>query len=86
MLTMVIYLLIINAIGFAIMLWDKYLAKNNLWRIPEKSLFGIAVFGGSLGCIVGMYTARHKTRHKSFTLGMPAILIVQLLLIYLIAK
>ena len=83
---MVIYLLIINAIGFAIMLWDKYLAKNNLWRIPEKSLFGIATFGGSLGCMIGMYTARHKTRHKSFTLGMPAILIAQLLLIYLIAK
>ena len=83
---MVIYLLIINALGFAIMLWDKYLAKNNLRRIPEKSLFGIAVFGGSLGCIIGMYTARHKTRHKSFTLGMPAILIVQLLLLYFVIK
>lgn len=83
---MVIYLLIINALGFAIMLWDKYLAKNNLRRIPEKSLFGIAVFGGSLGCIIGMYTVRHKTRHKSFTLGMPAILIVQLLLLYFVIK
>lgn len=83
---MVIYLLIINALGFAIMLWDKYLAKNNLRRIPEKSLFGIAVFGGSLGCIIGMYTVRHKTRHKSFTLGMPAILIMQLLCLYFVAK
>lgn len=83
---MVIYLLIINALGFAIMLWDKYLAKNNLRRVPEKSLFGIAVFGGSLGCIIGMYTARHKTRHKSFTLGMPTILIVQLLCLYFVAK
>lgn len=83
---MVIYLLIINALGFAIMLWDKYLAKNNLRRIPERSLFGIAVFGGSLGCIIGMYTARHKTRHKSFTLGMPAILIAQLLFLYFLAK
>ena len=83
---MVIYLLIINALGFAIMLWDKYLAKNNLRRIPERSLFGIAVFGGSLGCILGMYTARHKTRHKSFTLGMPAILIVQIVLLYFVLK
>lgn len=83
---MVIYLLIVNALGFAIMLWDKYLAKNNLRRVPEKSLFGIAVFGGSLGCIIGMYTARHKTRHKSFTLGMPTILIVQLLCLYFVAK
>ena len=83
---MLIYLLIINALGFAVMLLDKYFAKNNLWRIPEKSLFGIAIFGGSLGCIIGMYTVRHKTRHKSFTLGMPAILIAQLLLFYFIKK
>ena len=75
------YLLLINAVGFAVMLLDKHLAKNNLWRIPEKSLFGIALFGGSAGCILGMYTVRHKTRHKSFTLGMPAILAVQILLI-----
>ncbi len=75
------YLLLINALGFAVMLLDKYLAKNNLRRIPEKSLFGIAIFGGSLGCIAGMYTVRHKTRHKSFTLGMPAILAVQIILI-----
>ena len=83
---MLIYLLIINALGFAIMLWDKYLAKNNLRRIPERSLFGIAVFGGSLGCIIGMYTVRHKTRHKSFTLGMPAILIVQIVFLYFVLK
>ena len=75
---MIIYLLIVNACGFAIMHYDKYLAKNNLRRIPEKTLFGIAIFGGSIGCIMGMYTARHKTRHKSFTIGMPAILLVQL--------
>lgn len=83
---MVIYLLIINAVGFAIMLWDKYLAKNNLWRIPEKSLFGIAIFGGSLGCWLGMYTARHKTKHKSFILGIPVILLLQLLFLYFIIK
>ena len=76
---MLIYLLLINAVGFGVMLYDKYLAKNNLWRIPEKTLFGIAAFGGSIGCIAGMYTVRHKTKHQSFTIGMPAILIVQLL-------
>lgn len=77
---MLIYLLLINAVGFGVMLYDKFLAKNNLRRIPEKTLFGIAAFGGSIGCIAGMYTVRHKTRHKSFTLGMPAILIAQLLI------
>lgn len=80
---MLIYLLLINAAGFIVMLYDKYLAKNNLWRIPERTLFGIALFGGSLGCLAGMYTVRHKTRHKSFTIGIPLILIIQLaLLIY----
>ena len=84
---MLIYLLIINAIGFAVMRYDKYLAKNNLYRISEKSLFGIAIFGGSLGCLIGMYTARHKTRHLSFTLGMPAILLIQIFLLsYLYLK
>ena len=83
---MTIYLLLINAVGFGIMLYDKYLAKNNLWRIPEKSLFGIALFGGSIGCIAGMYTARHKTRHKSFTIGMPAILLLQVLVISFIKR
>lgn len=74
---MLIYLLAVNAVGFAVMLYDKYLAKNNLWRIPETTLFGIAAVGGSVGCLVGMYTARHKTKHLSFTLGIPAILIAQ---------
>ena len=74
---MLIYLLAVNAVGFAVMLYDKYLAKNNLWRIPETTLFGIAAVGGSIGCLVGMYTARHKTKHLSFTLGIPAILIAQ---------
>lgn len=77
---MLIYLLLINAVGFGVMLYDKFLAKNNLWRIPERTLFGIAAFGGSIGCILGMYTVRHKTRHKSFTLGLPTILAVQLLI------
>lgn len=75
---MTFYLLLINAVGFSIMLYDKYLAKNNLWRIPEKTLFGIAAFGGSVGCLLGMYTVRHKTKHLKFTIGIPVILAVQI--------
>ena len=77
---MLIYLLLINAVGFGVMLYDKFLAKNNLWRIPEKTLFGIAAFGGSIGCIAGMYTVRHKTKHPKFTVGIPVILIIQVLI------
>lgn len=76
---MLIYLLVVNAVGFSVMLYDKYLARNNLWRIPEKTLLVIAAFGGSVGCLVGMYTVRHKTKHLKFTIGIPVILAVQVL-------
>ena len=80
---MLIYLSIINAVGFGVMLYDKYLARNNLWRIPEKTLLGIAVFGGSIGCLLGMYTARHKTKHRKFSLGLPVILLLQMCLTFI---
>ena len=73
-----LYLLIINAIGFALMLVDKFKAKKNLWRIPEATLMLVAAIGGSVGSLIGMYTVRHKTKHLKFTLGIPLILAVQL--------
>lgn len=75
-----LYLLIINAIGFLIMLIDKEKAKKKKWRIPEATLMGIAAIGGSIGSLMGMYTFRHKTKHLKFTLGIPAILVAQLIL------
>ena len=76
-----VYLLIINALGYALMLYDKKMAKRRRQRLPEMNFFCVAAVGGSLGCIFGMYTAHHKTRHRSFTIGMPAILLVQILLV-----
>lgn len=73
-----IYLLIINAVGFLLMLVDKYKARNGLWRIPEATLMGVALLGGSVGSLAGMYLVRHKTQHIKFTLGIPLILAVQL--------
>lgn len=81
-----IYLLIVNALGFTLMLTDKHKATKNLWRIPEKVLFLIAAAGGSLGCLGGMYTVRHKTKHLSFTLGMPLILAIQIVLLIVISS
>ena len=75
-----LYLLLINAAPFLLMLVDKLKAKKNRWRIPERTLFGSALLGGSIGAILGMYTFRHKTKHLRFTLGMPAILIAQVAL------
>ena len=75
-----LYLLIINAIGFTLMLADKGAAKKILWRIPEATLMTSAALGGSIGCLIGMYTIRHKTKHLKFTLGIPLILIAQIVL------
>lgn len=74
------YLILINAAAFLLMLIDKYKAKKNKWRIPEATLMGAAAIGGSLGAIAGMYTFRHKTKHLKFTMGLPAILAMQIVL------
>ena len=76
-----IYLLLINLIGFFAMGIDKYKAKKNLWRIPENILFLLAFLWGSLVTTLGMKFFRHKTKHWYFKFGMPAILILQIVLI-----
>ena len=78
------YVIIINIIGLLSMLIDKYRAIKNKWRIPEKTLFLIAILGGSIGSNIGMRLFRHKTKHWYFVFGMPAILIIQLVIIFLV--
>ena len=77
-----LYLLIINALGFLLMLVDKFKARNGLWRIPEATLMGVAALGGSIGSLAGMYLVRHKTQHPKFTVGIPALLIVQIVIAF----
>lgn len=74
---LLLYLLLVNAVGFFIMLVDKQKARKNLWRIPEATLLTIAAIGGSIGCLAGMRTFHHKTRKPKFYIGIPAILIAQ---------
>lgn len=81
-----LYLIIVNAAAFLLMLADKLKAKHGAWRIPEATLIGAAAIGGSVGALAGMYCFRHKTRHLKFTLGIPVILIAQIMLaIWLVA-
>lgn len=80
------YLFIINLTGFLIMFIDKSRAIHKEWRIPEKNLIGISIIGGSVGMLLGMSMFRHKTKHKKFTIGIPFILIVQVILIILYLK
>lgn len=79
-----LYLLLINAVAFLLMLVDKIKAKKNRWRIPERTLFGSALLGGSVGALLGMYTFRHKTKHIKFIVGMPLILAAQIVIAILI--
>lgn len=81
-----LYLLIVNAVSFLLMLVDKQKARKKLWRIPESTLLLTAAIGGSLGCLAGMYTFRHKTRHLKFTIGVPAILIGQIAAMFLLLQ
>ena len=81
-----LYLLIVNAVAFLLMLVDKRCAQKKLWRIPESTLMMSAAIGGSIGALAGMYTFRHKTKHPKFTLGVPAILVVQILGVFLMMR
>lgn len=76
-----IYLLVINIIGFLAMWLDKNKAKRGAWRIPENTLLIITVLGGGIGTISGMYTFRHKTKKSKFVVGFPAILILEIILV-----
>ena len=84
---LIIYLIIINLTGFLAMAIDKRRAKKGEWRIKEGTLFMITLLGGGIGTISGMYVFRHKTKKLKFTVGLPTILLVEVvLIIYLLIK
>lgn len=75
-----IYLILINALSLLLMLIDKFKAKKKLWRIPEKVLLGVCAIGGSIGGLIGMKLFRHKTLHPQFSIGIPVMLALQIVL------
>lgn len=79
-----IYLAAVNLAGFLLMGLDKWKARHKKWRVPEKTLFGAAIAGGSLGVWAGMYAFRHKTRHWQFVVGIPLILAAQAAAVWLL--
>ncbi|MCI5857594.1 MAG: DUF1294 domain-containing protein [Agathobacter sp.] len=80
----IIYLILMNLIGLFLMGLDKSKAKRHAWRIPERTLFLASLLGGSIGTWAGMYLFRHKTKHWYFVVGMPAILVMQIVAAILI--
>mgnify|MGYP004444819009 CR=1 FL=1 len=77
----IVYLVVINIIAFVAFGVDKYKAKKKMWRIPEKTLLGLALIGGALGAWCGMKFLRHKTQHNSFRILVPLFLIAWVVLI-----
>ena len=81
-----IIIVIINIVTFIIYGIDKYKAKKGKWRIPENSLIGLAIIGGSIGAYIGMRVWHHKTMHLKFKYGIPLIIIIQLVIAYMFVK
>ena len=75
-----LYLIIINATGFILMLRDKRAAQKSAWRIPEARLMSIALSGGCFGIYAGMILFRHKTKHPKFSIGVPLIIVLYIML------
>ena len=74
----IIYLIVINIVGFAAMYDDKKRAIKKQWRISEATLISIAIIGGGLGVLAGIHTFRHKTKHVKFSFGVPVIILAQI--------
>ena len=78
------YVLAINIVTLVVYGIDKYKAKNDMWRIPELTLMLLAAMGGSVGALGGMFLFRHKTKHLKFIVGVPLILVLQILLVVIL--
>lgn len=74
------YFAIINLTAFCMMGMDKYKARRNKWRISESSLFIAGILGGGIGMLLGMGIFRHKTRHWKFIIGIPAVVVINIIL------
>lgn len=81
-----VYIVIISIITFLVYGIDKFRAKHDRYRIPEKVLLFLAAIGGSIGALCGMYFFRHKTRKPAFYIGVPIILILQVILLVVILR
>lgn len=76
---MVLYLLVVNFVGFSLMVVDKWKAKMGKWRIAEKTIWLVSIVGGAVGTTIGMYLFRHKTKHRLFRYGLPLLSLLELL-------
>ena len=83
---LIFYFIGINILASFITILDKIKAKHNKWRIKESTLITLAVAGGSIGEYITMLIIRHKTKHKKFTIGIPLIITIQIIIFYIVLK
>lgn len=83
---LLIILLVMNLVTFIVYGVDKAKARRGSWRIPESVLIGLAVFLGSIGALAGMFFFHHKTRKPKFMIGVPVILVVQIILVVVVRR
>ena len=83
---LIIWLLIMTALTFILCAADKFAAKKQMRRVPEKTFFLLSALGGSIGMYAGMLTFRHKTQHWYFKYGIPAIIVAQVALLIVILR
>ncbi|WP_245628076.1 DUF1294 domain-containing protein [Shouchella shacheensis] len=76
--SLLLYLLLLNLLGFLVMGLDKKRARAGAYRFPETLLLAIAFTGGTVGVYMGMYTFRHKTRKRLFSVGIPCLVLAQI--------
>ena len=86
MIYLLYFLVFINLLASLLTVYDKFAAKSNFYRIPERMLFGVSIVGGALFMYITMRAIRHKTFHKSFMIGLPLIIVMQILLLLLVVK
>lgn len=75
------YALLVNILAYAMYALDKKYAKKRQWRIPEATLLLIAWLGGSVGAFLAMHILRHKTKHAKFTVTVPLVMLLQIVLV-----
>ena len=75
------YVIVLSLILLIFMYTDKQKAVKQQWRISEKTLFSLAIFGGAIGGVLGMYLFRHKTKHNSFAFGFPLLAAVHVFIL-----
>lgn len=80
------YFVCINVLGVIVNCIDKSRAKRNKWRIKETTLWIIGILGGAFGSYITMKAIRHKTKHKSFMIGMPILIILNIIILVLLIK